>query len=275
MDPVGGLVTGPPKAISFHKSFQKMNGMVVSPDPIGRDPFGIEGEHLRCQALHRNPGKHEEAGIVDHHGEVFHFCGLVPTDELFSGLDSPGSRPPSKTSDGAFAKESDVFEMAANDLPVAEVMIASDEAVIEGLERRVAGEMERDRGEVPKLSRNRRLVYFDRRDASVTFVVVGAGKSGGKRDEALSLEGQKDLPAGHVFEAAVGLEPSPFAAQDPGDPCASLSPVVFDSCPDLGYDSRSNRSFSDGQRFHNHRIAEPKQGRHKIVHGEERFFSSR
>jgi hypothetical protein len=245
-DPVGRLVAGPPETISLHKSFQKMNGIVINPDPIGRDPFGIEGEDLRCQALQRNPGKHEETGIVDHHGEVSHFSGLIPTDELFSTLDSPGSRSPSKTSDRSFADESDVFEMAADDLPVAEIMIASDEAVIEGLKGSVSNFSKSRGNKLTKLSLQRSLIDFYHWRAPVALVVIGTGESGGKVDQPFSLKSEQELSTGHLAQPTVGLEPLPPLTQNLGDMGAPPLPVLIDSGLDLGDIRLTDRSFSNG-----------------------------
>jgi hypothetical protein len=265
MDPVGGLVAGSPEAVPFHKGFKQVDREMVDPEPILRDSFGIEGEELGGQAFDGNPGQDEKAGVVSHHGEVFHFCHRVPADELFSAPDPPGGRPPSQTGHRSFPEKSHIFEMAAHDLPVAKIMVPIEEAGIEGLESRVANEMEPERSEVPQFSRHRRLVNFHRKDATVAFVVVGTGNARGKRDEAFAVQGQKDFPAGHVFETAAGLDPAPLAAQDPGDPGAPLSPVLFHHGLNLGDIRPCHGSFSDRQRFHNHRIAEQRRGRHSKV----------
>jgi hypothetical protein len=272
MDPVGRLIAGPPKAISFHKSFQKMNGMVVSPDPISRDPFGVEGEDLGCQALQRNPGKHEKAGIVDHHVEVSHFCGLVPTDELFSALNSPGSRSPSKTSDGSFADESDVFEMTADDLPVAEVMIASDEAVIEGLKGSVSNLSERRGSKLTQLSPQRSLIDFYDGGAPKAFIVVGVGESGRKTDQAFSMKSEQEFATGHLAKRTVWLHPLPPLTQNLGDTGPSPLPVLINSVLDLGEVRRTDRFFSNGQRFHDNRIAKQTARRQRKMKRSEKFF---
>jgi hypothetical protein len=262
MDPVGGLVARPPEAGSFHKSFQKKKGMVVSPDPISRDPFGVEGKDLRCQALHRNPRQDEKSGVVGHHVQIVHFGGSAPTDELFSALYPPGSRPPTQASNGSFAKKSDVFEMAAHDLPVAEVMIASDEAVIEGLKGSVSNLSQGRERELTQKSRQRSLVDFYHGRSPITFIVVGAGERGRKADQPFSLKGEQELSTGHLAQPAVGLDPLPPLTQNLRDVGPSPLPMLIDSGLDLGNDSRSDRLFSNSQSFHEHRIAKDNRRRH-------------
>jgi len=262
MDPIGGLVARPTEAISFHKSFQKMKGMVVSPDPIGRDPFDVEGEDLRCQTLHRNPRQDEKSGIVGHHVQIFNFGGSVPTDELFSALYPPGSRTPTETRNGFVVDKGDVFEMAAHDLPVAEVVIASDEAVIEGFKRSVSNQSENRCVKFADVSLHGSLIDLHHGRAPITFIVVGTGESGGKAYQAFALKGEQELSTGHLTERTVRLNPLPPLTQNPGDMGPSPLPVLIDSGLDLSDDSRSDRLFSYRQRFHDHRIAKDKQRRH-------------
>ncbi len=65
-EPVGGPVTSSLEALFFDEGFQKENGIVIDGKPVGRDPGGIEGQNLGSQAFDFDPGKNEEAGIVDH-----------------------------------------------------------------------------------------------------------------------------------------------------------------------------------------------------------------
>lgn len=261
-DPVGGLVARSPEAGPFHKSFQKMKRVVVGPDPISRDPFGVEGDDLRCQALHGNPGQDEKSGVVGHHMQIVHFRGSAPTDELFSALYPPGSRPPSKASNGSFVKESDVFEMAAHDLPVAEVMVTCDETVIEGLEGSVSNLLENRGRKLTQRSRQRSLIDFYHGRAPITFIVVGVGESGRKADQAFSMKREQELSTSHLAQRTVRLNPLPPLTENLRDMGPAPLPVLIDSGLDLGNDSRGDRLFSYRQRSHDHRIAKDCRRRH-------------
>jgi hypothetical protein len=130
MDPVGGLVAGSPEAVPFHEGFEQVDRMMIDLAPIVGDRLDIEGKDPGSQAFDGNPGQDEEAGVVGHHGQVFHFCSMAPTDEFFSALDPPGGRSPSQTGHRSFTDKSHVFEMAAHNLPVAKIMVPINEAAI-------------------------------------------------------------------------------------------------------------------------------------------------
>ena len=49
----------------------------------------------------------------------------LPADEGVSGFDFPGGRAPSQTGHGPVIDKSDVLEMIAHDLPIAEIMVLS------------------------------------------------------------------------------------------------------------------------------------------------------
>ena len=93
------------------------------------------------------------------------------------------------------------------------------------------------------------------RNGAVTQAVFSIVFSGRILYKALSVEGDQDLSAGHVFEMAVGLTPIPFSTQNPGDLSAPPVPIVIDDVLDEPDLIGVNGPFSDGQRQHNQRIA--------------------
>jgi hypothetical protein len=71
-------------------------------------------------------------------------------------------------------------------------------------------------------------------------------KTWGKAQEAHSLQGDKDFPAGHVLEAAVGLVPIPLDAKDSGDMGSALIPMGINDVLDFFKTSVGNGSASYG-----------------------------
>ena len=58
----------------------------------------------------------------------------VPADKIVSGLDLPGGRTPAQTGNRPLVDKSDVLEMIADDLAIAEVMVLVDQRVVEWLQ---------------------------------------------------------------------------------------------------------------------------------------------
>ena len=86
-------------------------------------------------------------------------------------------------------------------------------------------------------------------------------------------QGEKKLPAGHVFGGAVGLEPSPVPAQDSGDAFSSLGPMFIDyplNERDVGF---GNGLFSYGYWQHDKCISEEERGRQQKMQRSEKYFS--
>jgi hypothetical protein len=222
---------------------------------MGGNRFCAKGENPGCQTFYGDPGENEKAGVVGQEVQVFDLGCLVPPDELISCSHSPGGGPPSQTGNGAVADEGNVFEVVAHDLAVAQVVIPMDEAVVEGLKGSASNQSETERFQVGKIAGEGAVVNCRKGDASVSDAVTPIVEAGRELDESFSVEGQKDFPAGHVFETAVWLEPAPLAAQYPGDSRAAQSPVRLDSPLNLDDIRLRNGSISYGQGFHDHCIA--------------------
>ena len=275
MDPVGGPVAGSPEAVPFHEGFEQMDGVMIDFEPIVRDPFGIDGEYPGCQALDGDPGQDEEAGVIGQEVQIPYPGGMVPSNEDLSGVDSPGGRSPSQAGDRSFADKNHVFEMAAHDLPIAEIVIASHEAVVEGFKGSVSNQLENRCVKFAKASLHGSLIAFHHGRAPAALVVVGAAESWGEAGQAFSLKGEQELATGHLSRRTVGLNPLPLLTQDLGDMGPSPLPVLIDRGLDLGKESRSDCLFSYGQRFHNHRIAERSLRRHPKMHTRNKIFAQK
>lgn len=213
-DPVGGFVTGAGKAIFFHEGFQQVQGMVIYLQPVIRDSSRGKGQDFGGQAFYGNPREHEEPGVRGHEMEVSLLGGLVPADEGIAGFDSPGARAPSEACDGSIVYKGHVLEVIADDLPIPQVMMVLNQAVVEGFKIGSTNQGEANSWELRERSLNRALINLNSRNSSITSLIVGAGTSGGKADKAPSVQGEQQLPTGHILEAAIGLTPIPGLAKD-------------------------------------------------------------
>ena len=58
----------------------------------------------------------------------------VPADKIVSRFDLPGGRSPTQTGNRLLIDKSDILEMIADDLAIAEVMVLVDQGVVEWFE---------------------------------------------------------------------------------------------------------------------------------------------
>src|SRR3990172_3712255 len=157
--------------------------------------------------------------------------------------------------------------MLADDLAVAEIMILMNEAVVEGFNIGMPYHRDSDRRQIGKFPGDGALIEGKNLRAFVSAFIPAIGFS--RREDKMShaFQGEKKLPAGHVFGGAVGLEPSPVPAQDSGDAFSSLGPMLIDyplNQRDVGF---GNGSFSYGYWQHDEYISEEERGRHHKMQG--------
>ncbi len=69
VDPIGGLIAGPPETLGVHESLEKIQGMAVNLLPVGGNPSGHVGEQVRGEMGHTNPWKYKESAVVGWGGE--------------------------------------------------------------------------------------------------------------------------------------------------------------------------------------------------------------
>ena len=65
-------------------------------------------------------------------------------------------------------------------------------------------------------------------------------------DKALTIKGEQNFSAGHIFQSAIRLSPVPFLAKDLGDLRATFIPMLVNSRLNGLKISLSDGSFSDG-----------------------------
>ena len=89
-DPVGGPIGSASEAILLDKSLQEKRAVGVALFPMGRKTLGDTSEDARCQIVRSDPGKDEEASIVDDEMKKTFTLLLVPANELITRSDFPG-----------------------------------------------------------------------------------------------------------------------------------------------------------------------------------------
>ena len=90
---------------------------------------------------------------------------------------------------------------------------------------------------------------------------------------SLSLQGNHHLPAGHVLESAIGLDPVPHLAENSGDGAAAAVPMIIDNSLNEWQIGVGNSAFSDGYWQHDDCISERNLGRQHKMQGDENIFS--
>ena len=89
---------------------------------------------------------------------------------------------------------------------------------------------------------------------------------------ALTHQGNQYLPAGHVLQPSVGLEPLPSLTKYLGNVGAAAVPMFMDNVLDKRNVCVGNSAFSDGYGQHEDCISERKRGRQQKMQGNEKYF---
>ncbi len=272
--PVGGFVASASKSILFHKGFKKVNGMVINFKPISGNPSDAKSQYFRGETLDIDPGKHEETGVVGHQMQVVFPSRSIPTDEGISCLDLPGGGAPAKAGHRPILQKGNVFEMSSYNLPISQIVMLLDKAVVKRLQGGVSNQLQSGRREVSEGSWKGTLVNGHPGNGAVSYMVVGTSKRRRKSDKPSSLQGQKELSAGHVSQLTIGLHPIPLPTEHPRDLLSSPAPMGTNDGLDLGEILFRNGFSANRKRQHIKRIAKQFRGRHKKMHTEQKNSSS-
>jgi len=84
-DPVRSLITGAPKAITFHKGFQEIYGMAVFLYPVRTDTPGDSAQNVAGQVRNFDPGQNQKPHVVGHEFEIDLPCLHIPADKVIPG----------------------------------------------------------------------------------------------------------------------------------------------------------------------------------------------
>lgn len=116
------------------------------------------------------------------------------------------------------------------------------EAVVEGLKGGVPNQVQSRFREIGELALQEALIYRHPGNGSVALMVISIMHRRRKPNKTFSLEGQQELPAGHISQFTVGLQPVPALAEQSRDLLAPFAPVGTDHGLDLGQIIFSNCS---------------------------------
>jgi len=106
-------------------------------EPVLSERFDIEGEKFGGKVGDFDIGDNEEEGVLSNLMEVSFFEWVRPADELIPAGDPPGRGAPAETGNDLAVEKGHIFEVSPNDLAIAQVVVAMDEAVIKGLQRSI------------------------------------------------------------------------------------------------------------------------------------------
>ena len=90
MSPVSSLIAGSFESFAIHKGLQEGDRMVVDFLPVSWEDSRHCPQEVRCQMGNLDPGKDEEAGVVDDEVEVVLSLVSGPADEAVAWGDGPG-----------------------------------------------------------------------------------------------------------------------------------------------------------------------------------------
>jgi hypothetical protein len=165
--------------------------------------------------------------------------------------------------------------MLTDDLAVTEIMMLVNEAVIERFHGGVPDHGHRDGTVVSKTSIHRRLIHENRRNEAISLFIPTVMLTARQLEMPLSLQGNQNLPAGHVFQSTIGLSPVPRLAENSGDGAAAVVPMLIYNVLDYGQVGVINGPVSNGDGQHDHRISKRIRGRQLKMQGYENIFSGK
>jgi hypothetical protein len=144
--------------------------------------------------------------------------------------------------------------MLTNDLAVTEIMMLVNEAIVERFLESVPDHGHGDGTIVGETSFHGRLIYKNGVNKAIPLMIKTVVTARGESKMPGPLKGNQDLPTGHVFESAIGLDPVPPLAENSGDVSAAGVPILINNALDYRQVGVMNGPFSyrDGQ--HDHRI---------------------
>jgi hypothetical protein len=115
--------------------------MAKTGGPVLLEAFDIEGEDLGGKVRDFNTGENEESCVLGYFMEILLFHLIRSTDELIPAGNPPGRGAPAEADNDLAVEKGHIFEVSANDLTIARVVVAMDEAVIEGFQRDVTNHL--------------------------------------------------------------------------------------------------------------------------------------
>ena len=128
-EPIGSLVAGALESADVNKGLCEINGVPITFLPVCAQPSEIKGQNPGGQMFDLDPVGDQKPGVVGDEVKVPSLGFLIPTNELISGLDLPGSACPGKTGHHLALDGDHVSEMLAHKLGQAQIMMMVDQIV--------------------------------------------------------------------------------------------------------------------------------------------------
>lgn len=248
MSPVGRLIAGSFEPVAIHKGFQKDDRMVVEFLPVSGEDSGHCPQEVRCQMGNLDPGKDEEARILDNEMDVAISVTGLPSDEMVSRGHLPGCGSPTEASQRPPLMEDHILEVFSDGLTVAQVMVGLDEALVERFPMGAAYHFEIDGSQLLQSSPDRfpgvKWNLYRPPSASSPSMLYRR-----KFHPPRLLETQEEFAAGHGLKHAVSLSPIPEAAEFFGDESPASTLMLFNNGLDKDNIIASYLSAPDNKRY--------------------------
>jgi hypothetical protein len=247
--PIGSLVTGARESLRVNERLYEIDSVAIQRFPVRAYPVDNSGQHVRGKALHLNPGKNQEAGIVGYQVDVGATGGSIPSDETIATSNVSGRRTERATHYGPAPAENKILEMFADRLSVPQIVVLCDESVMELFP---VGTPHRNNLHGLQLLDGCNNGCFVNicpdRPNTPDRTSAYAGDPWRRQDYvARSMQRQQQPTADHVARMTVGLEPVPCMTKANGQRSAGIFLMGFDQVANVGHISSSGTSSSIGK----------------------------
>src|SRR5919202_2024605 len=128
-NPVRRAVASAAKALGVDKGLHKPDRVPVHLFPVTRQRCRHAAENVRGQMRHLNPGQNQKARVISDETNVALAGFLAPADVAVAAPQMARRRTPGQAGDGTSLRPHQIFQMFADRLLVAEVMMMLEEAI--------------------------------------------------------------------------------------------------------------------------------------------------
>jgi len=162
VDPVPRAVAGSTKTGTVHEGFKKERAVTVKRMPILRQPACRQGQDLAGKSTNGNPGQHQKPAVRDDELKIAFPLFSTPSDPGITGCHHPcgtGKLQAGQIAPGQLAGLDEIAQVSAEGNAIAEVMVAVDILLEQGIESPVGSldEVKSKGMEIPGASGHRGL----------------------------------------------------------------------------------------------------------------------
>ena len=130
INPVGCLVTDALEAVTFHKGFQQIKGMVVFLYPVRADTPGDSSQDMAVQVRHSDPGQNQKPHVIGQKFEIALFCLRIPANKVIPGSTVPGCRAKEKTNQWIMSPvKNQIFHVLSHSTAKTQIMVSGKQAL--------------------------------------------------------------------------------------------------------------------------------------------------